>query len=155
MRLCQTGQLERQRVGDSVQAARGNLHVRRHRAVDAVAEAFPLRAQIVAAGLAQQTVATHHGGRFRHDTVTFAERLYRASGLCDGSGELVAEDDGDVDRPRMRVVRLVHVGSADRYRPDPQQDVAVADVGDGDVPKFDGQGLERVVDDSRLHLVIW
>jgi hypothetical protein len=59
----------------------------------------------------------------------------------------------------MRVVRLVHVGSADRYRADPQQDVAVADVGDGDLPKFDGQGLEGVVDDSGLHgvgdLVIW
>ena len=55
----------------------------------------------------------------------------------------------------MRVVRLVHVGSADRHRADAQQDIAVADLGNGDVSKFDGQGLEGVVDDSRLHLVIW
>ena len=40
MRLGEAGDVERQRVGNVMQAARGHAHVLRHRAVHAITEAF-------------------------------------------------------------------------------------------------------------------
>ena len=54
VRLGQARDLERQRVGDVVQAARRHADVLRHRAVDAVAESLARGAQVVAARAAHQ-----------------------------------------------------------------------------------------------------
>ena len=112
-----------------MQTPRGHLHVRGHRAIHAVAEAFARRAQIVAARAAQHALAAHLRRRLAHHAIAFAEMFHGASRVGDRPTELMAEDHRNIHRPRMGVVRLVNVRSADRDRPDAQQHVGVADLG--------------------------
>ena len=116
-----------------MQTTGGDPDVRRHGAVDPVAESFAVRTEVVAASPAQQAFAANRRGRLGDDAIAFAKALHGASGLRHGSGELVAENDRHIDGPGMRVVRLVHIGSADGYGAHPQQHVIVADVGHCDI----------------------
>ena len=152
VRLGQAGQLERQRVGHVVQAARGHFHELGHRAVDAVAEALARRAQVVAAGAAHQARAADHGGGFADHAVAFAEVLNVVTGRGHGAAELVAERDRNVHRPRVRAVRLVHVGAADRHRADGEQHVGGSDLGHRDFPQLHRHRRERVLHDGLLCL---
>jgi len=65
MRLRQAGEPERQRVGNSMQAAGGHPDIRCHRAVDPIAEPFATRAEVVPAGPAQQAFAAQLMERLR------------------------------------------------------------------------------------------
>ena len=73
VRLGQARDVERQRVGNVMQAARRHAHVLRHRAVDAVAEALARRAQVVATGAAHQALAADVGGGLADDAIAFLE----------------------------------------------------------------------------------
>ena len=80
MRLGQARELERQRIGHVVQAARRHLHVLGHRAVHAVAEALARRAQVVAARPAHQARAADDRRRLADDAVALAEAAHGAPG---------------------------------------------------------------------------
>ena len=129
------------------QRAGTRTHVR-HRAVDTVAEAFSRRAQVVASGSAQHALAADLGGGLADDAIPFAEAANAAAEPGDGAAELVAEDDRNVDRPRMGLVRLVDVRSTHRHRADLEQDLAFTHLGHRDLAQFDGERFERVVDDG-------
>ena len=150
MRLGQTRKLERQRAGDVMKTPGGHSDVRRHRAVDAVAESPPVRTQVVSAGAAQDALAADFGSGLADDAVAFVKMPDAASGPGDGPGELMTEHDGHVDRPRMRVVGLVHVGAAHRDGADAEQHVGVADVRNRDLAQLHRHRFERIVDDGRL-----
>ena len=57
---------------------------------------------------------------------------------------------GTVDRPGLGVARLVHVRAANRHRPDLEQDVVVADVGNRNFAELDGERCRAVLNDGRL-----
>ncbi len=128
VRLGQARDVEGQRIGDVVQASRRHADELRHGAVDAVAEPLALRAQVVAARAAEQARSANLGRRLADDAVALAKAGDAAAEPGDGAAELMAEDDRDVDRPRMRVARLVDVGAAHRDRPDFEQHLAVANL---------------------------
>ena len=152
MRLGEAGDVERQRVGDRVQAARRHPHELRHRAVEAVAEPLARRTEVVAAGAAQQAVAADLRRRLADHAVPFTKPAHPRSDLGDRAAELVPEHDRDVHRPRMRVVRLVNVRAADRYSAHLQQNIALANLGNGDLPELDGMWFEGVMDDGGMRL---
>src|SRR5439155_24207565 len=83
-------------------------------------------------------------------TIAFYELSQYASGSHAITTTLMAEDDRNINRPRMRVERLVNVRSTHRDRPDAQQHVGVADLRDLHVAQLDGERLERVLDDGGL-----
>ena len=136
----QAGDLERQRIGNAVQAARRHADPLRHRAVDAVAESLARRTEVVASGPAQHALAADVRRRLADDPVAFLEAAHGAPDPRDRAAELVAEHDRDVHRPGMCVPRLVHVRAADRHRADREQHVVVADVRDGDLAQLDAPG---------------
>src|SRR5206468_2456200 len=69
----------------------------------------------------------------------------------DRATELMSQDDRDVHRPRMRVVRLMNVRPAHGNRPDAQQHIGVADLRHRDVTQLDRERLERILDDGGLN----
>ena len=150
MRLCQARDVEWQRVGDAVKASRRHAYETCHRAVDPVAEAFALRAQVVATAPAQQAIAADACRCLAHDPVAFADASTGVSEPRHRAAELVAEHHRHRDRPRLGIARLVHVRAADRYRPDLEQHIVVADVGNRNFSELDGERREGVLNDGRL-----
>src|SRR5204862_603783 len=69
------------------------------------------------------------GRRLAGDPVAFLEALDALARLGDLATELVAEDDRDFHRPRLRVVVLVDVAAADADAADAQQDLVLPDLG--------------------------
>ena len=110
--------LERQRVGDGVEAARRHRDVGGHRAVDAVAEALARRAQVVAPGAAHHAGAADDGGRLADDAVAFLERRARPCRPWRPCRRTRGRAHRHVHGPGMRGVELVDVGAADRDRAD-------------------------------------
>jgi len=103
----------------------GTLTYDANRAVDPVAESFPVRTEVVAPVPAEQAFAADLGGGLGDDAIAFVKRLHGPPRLRDGAGELVAENHRHVDGPGVRVVRLMHVGAADRYGADAEQHITV------------------------------
>ena len=131
-----------------METPRRHPHVLRHRAVQPVAKTEPRRAEVVPAGPALHALAANLRGGLADDAIAVAEAADAATRLRDGAAELVAEHHRHVDAPRVGVVRLVDVRTANRYGSDRQQHVVVADVGNGNFAELDRQRLERVVNEG-------
>src|SRR5689334_3082988 len=116
-RLGQRGALERQRIGNVMQATFGHAHEFGHRAVRAIAEARTLRAKVIFARAAVQAVAADRSRRLRNDPVAFFEPAHATACPRHMAAELVAEHDGDLDRPALLVVVLMYVAAADADGP--------------------------------------
>src|SRR5262249_8948353 len=132
VRLGETRDLERERVRDLVQTARRHAHASRHCAVDAIAKSFSPRAQVVPAGPAEQTVAADPRSGLAYHPVSLSKSANRATHLRNGAAELVTEHDRDIHRPRVRIPRLVYVGTTHRYGTNLDEDLIFVNVRDGD-----------------------
>ena len=141
MRLRQARDVERQRVGDVVQASRRHPHPLRHRAVHAISKALARRTEIVSSGPAQHALAADFRRRFADDPIAFLEAAHGATEPRDRAAELVAEHDRNVHGPGVCVPRLMDVRSADGHRAHRQQRLVVCDVRDGDLAQLDGTRL--------------
>ena len=135
-----------------MEAPRRDAHPPGHGPVQAVPEAEPRRAQVVLAGAALHALAANPRGRLADDAVSLAEGADPGARARDSAAELVTEHHRHVHAPGVRVVRLVDIGPADRYAPDLQEDIPLADLRDGKLAKLHGVRLKGVMDDGGMRL---
>jgi hypothetical protein len=132
-RFNQRGALERQRIGQLVQDARGHGHVLGECAVPPVisardAEHHPVVAQVDVSFAAEFALAARHGRVERH-AVADLEPLDSATGTLDDAGRFVSHHERR-NAPACRSVISMDVASANPACAHAHEHVFIADVGD-------------------------
>ncbi|MGA9060417.1 MAG: hypothetical protein WB341_02000 [Terracidiphilus sp.] len=92
---------------------RWNFNKGRHRSVDPVSEAEPLRVQIVKTPTNKRGIRRQLRSCFAYDTVALLEAAYAAAKFGDRSGELVTEDDWIIYLPALISCVLMQIAAAD------------------------------------------
>lgn len=112
-RLGQAGLFEGNLIGDMMQDPRGNANETCHRPVDAISETFACGVQVVQPTPRHRVVFGDDGGCFGNDAIAFCPARDVLSQGRDVPTELVSQNDGIVNGPRMVGRPLVQVASAD------------------------------------------
>ena len=96
-----------------MQTARRRADVVSHRAVGAVTKTRALGAQIVITRAAVKALAADCRGGLRDNAVSLSKPLYATPDLGNCSAKLMAKDDGDANRPALRIMVLMDIAPAD------------------------------------------
>src|SRR5205085_9585682 len=148
-RLHQGGLLPRDPRGDAVQQGGARRHVLCSRAVDAVAEAAPRGAQVVAAGATEHTGAADPRGGFAGHALAHGPAIHTGAPRGYLAAELMAERDRPIDTPRLRAMILVQVTAADADRTHAQQHLTRPRLGYRHRAQLDRAVLRPVVHQRR------